>query len=80
MALQSSGAISFRDLQQEYGGPANSNEGSISLSQYYAGASGNGTTTAKVPTSPAYSESLGAEINWNSSSILCMEIRRLDLE
>ena len=68
MALQSSGAISFRDLQQEYGGPANSNEGSISLSKYYAGASGNGTTTAKVPTSPAYSESLGAEINWNSSS------------
>lgn len=68
MALQSSGAISFRELQQEYGGPANSNEGSISLSQYYAGASGNGTTTAKVSTSPAYSESLGAEINFNTTS------------
>lgn len=65
MVLQPSGAISFRDLQQEYGGPANSNEGSISLSQYYLGANGNGTTTAKVPVvAKAFpSASIGAEMD-----------------
>jgi hypothetical protein len=64
MALQSSGAISFSDLQTEYGG-----ENPISLDEYYKGGSYVPTTveTTGTVSSGSYTESENALQNWGGN-------------